>query len=194
MVPDAINFMAYLQDSELRVLPGSHADFTELSAGQFNFTGQAKLPHPREQCIQCRPGQVIAFHHNLLHSGMLNDSLDQRRYYVSLFYTRKGRPSRSLPSLVEEAAKDHPIHRVLAQAVTECDHPVLSLFGAEGRLARDLRAAPSTPHDFLVSLGTDEVSHAANKSADPDGAPNHPPPGAFLAHLSDTSAILASKR
>jgi hypothetical protein len=35
-----------------------YADFTELSAGQFNFTDKAKLPHPREKCLTCKPGQV----------------------------------------------------------------------------------------------------------------------------------------
>ena len=35
-IPDAINFMTYLQPSELRILPHSHADFTELSSGEFN--------------------------------------------------------------------------------------------------------------------------------------------------------------
>ena len=181
--------MTYLQDSELRVLPGSHADFTELSFGQFNLTEQAKLPHPRERCILCKPGQVIAFHHNLLHSGMLNDSPDTRRFYmyISLFYTRLGLPSRNLPSLVSEAEPDHPIHAVLDRAVEERDEQVLSLFGVEGRLA--VRAAPVTPYDFLVSLGTAEVTHARTAEASNVGAPV---PGAFLGHLSATSALLAS--
>ena len=187
VVPGAVNFMTYLQDSELRVLPGSHADFTELSFGQFNLTEQAKLPHPRERCILCKPGQVIAFHHNLLHSGMLNDSQDTRRFYVSLFYTRLGLPSRNLPSLVSEAEAGHPIHAVLDRAVEERDEQVLSLFGVEGRLA--VRAAPVTPYDFLVSLGTAEVTHARTAEASNVGAPV---PGAFLGHLSATSALLAS--
>ena len=174
--------MTYLQDSELRVLPGSHADFTELSFGQFNLTEQAKLPHPRERCILCKPGQVIAFHHNLLHSGMLNDSPDTRRFYmyISLFYTRLGLPSRNLPSLVSEAEPDHPIHAVLDRAVEERDEQVLSVFGVEGRLAA--RAAPVTPYDFLVSLGTAAVRHAASHV----GAPVS---GAFLGHLSATSGL-----
>ena len=47
--------------------------------------------------------QVIAFHHNLLHSGMLNNSAETRRYYLSVFYTRLGLASRNLPSIVDEA-------------------------------------------------------------------------------------------
>ena len=164
-IPDAINFMTYLQPSELRILPHSHADFTELSSGEFNserstdlcagplshcsfhplwpaapdpvpllagaVSGSAKAPHPRERVISCEPGQVIAFHHNTLHSGMYNNSAAERRYYVSLFYTRLGLRSRNIPELVDEMPPSHPLHAVLDKAVAERDEQVLSLFGKQ---------------------------------------------------------------
>jgi hypothetical protein len=56
---------------------------------------------------------------------------------------------------------------------------ILSLFGVSDRLPEPQRPAASTPYDFLVSLGTEEVSHANVGSN-------------FLDHLSVTSALLAS--
>ena len=35
--------MTYLQPSELRILPHSHADFTELSSGEFNSESAGPL-------------------------------------------------------------------------------------------------------------------------------------------------------
>ena len=95
------------------------------------MSGSAKAPHPRERVISCKPGQVIAFHHNTLHSGMYNNSQTERRYYVSLFYTRLGLRSRNIPSLVDEMLPSHPLHAVLDKAVAERDEQVLSLFGKQ---------------------------------------------------------------
>ena len=38
--------MTYLQPSELRILPHSHADFTELSSGEFNSEQHKPLRWP----------------------------------------------------------------------------------------------------------------------------------------------------
>ena len=110
------------------------------------MSGSAKAPHPRERVISCKPGQVIAFHHNTLRSGMYNNSATERRYYVSLFYTRLGLRSRNIPSLVDEMLPSHPLHAVLDKAVAERDEQVLSLFGKQhGRsLSSALRSFPNS--------------------------------------------------
>eukprot|EP01052_Picozoa_sp_SAG31_P039561 SAG31_NODE_5512_length_2486_cov_2.519481_3_plen_166_part_00 len=85
--PSAINFLAYLQDSTLRIVPGSHRDFTEIDGGfgpelldhitSLKFgeaagdpTGEAVaaerlsarvVPHPRERCVPIKRGQVISY-------------------------------------------------------------------------------------------------------------------------------------
>ena len=93
--PSAINFLAYLQDSVLRIVPGSHKDYTEIDGGfgpelldhisslKFGDEGgdaaglntelsaepellsARVVPHPRELCFPIRRGQVVAFHNNV---------------------------------------------------------------------------------------------------------------------------------
>ena len=52
-IPDAINFMTYLQPSELRILPHSHADFTELSSGEFNSERSTDLSAGPLSILSC---------------------------------------------------------------------------------------------------------------------------------------------
>ena len=85
--PTAVNFIAYMQDSILRVVPGTHRDYTDIEgAGSGGPAGRGEdylygmfmerpegdrisvraRPHPREACVPIRRGQVVVFHSNLL--------------------------------------------------------------------------------------------------------------------------------
>ena len=88
------------------MVPGTQRDYTDIEgAGSGGPAGRGEdylfgmfmerpegdrisvraRPHPREACVPIRRGQVVAFHSNLLHCGMLNDSPTERRYYLSIF-------------------------------------------------------------------------------------------------------------
>ena len=112
--PSAINYLCYLQDAVLRLLPRSHLDFTEIP-----FSGAHRRPHPRELVLNLKAGEVVAVHNDLLHSGMLCSSRQHRRYFLSVYFTVAGLPSRNLPSCVQETSPDHPLRIALATATEE---------------------------------------------------------------------------
>ena len=119
--PTAVNFIAYMQDSILRVVPGTQRDYTDIEGagsggpadrgedylyGMFmekpegdRISVRAR-PHPREACVPIKKGQVVCFHSNLLHCGMLNDSPTERRYYLSIFCAS---PAPALPCALRPA-------------------------------------------------------------------------------------------
>jgi hypothetical protein len=77
--PLSMVYFIYLQDmtqqvGPLRVIPGSHTDPTEIADENL-----AK-PHPREVLLEAAAGEVVAIHHNLLHSGTRNVSTAERRF------------------------------------------------------------------------------------------------------------------
>jgi ectoine hydroxylase-related dioxygenase (phytanoyl-CoA dioxygenase family) len=82
--PVSIVFISYLQHMSdeagpLRVIPGSHRrhsllDDTALFA-----------QHSDEVLICAQPGDVIALHHNLLHSGSCNTSGQERRFFGFIY-------------------------------------------------------------------------------------------------------------
>ena len=180
--PTAVNFIAYMQDSILRVVPGTQRDYTDIEgAGSGGPAGRGEdylfgmfmerpegdrisvraRPHPREACVPIRRGQVVAFHSNLLHCGMLNDSPTERRYYLSIFYARLhhlGACSRNLGhpmDLVQRAPPGSPLHAVLERALEQQDRQTLTLFGLQAKLPRPT-SPPTDPFDLLVSLEAGE--------------------------------------
>ena len=69
------NFLTCLQESVLRVVPGTHWDYTEVNGGyglakldhisSLDFSDRPELssrvlPHPREACVPIRTGQVMS--------------------------------------------------------------------------------------------------------------------------------------
>lgn len=58
----------------LRVLPGSHRDRVALRPDQL------KSPLPDEVLVRSQPGDAVVIHHNLLHSGSVNTSEDERQF------------------------------------------------------------------------------------------------------------------
>ena len=177
--PAAVNFIVYLQDTVLRLMPRSHLDFTEIP-----FDGAHRQPHPRECALPLRAGQVAVIHGDVVHSGMLNASHDERRYYLSVFFTQAGLPSRDLPSLVQDVPQDHPLSAALRAAAAAEDEAVLRVLGV---------APPAgSPYDFLVSLGTDSVPHAGADKTDGVLVAAESSASSFLAHLKGTAALLSS--
>ena len=237
--PSAINFLAYLQDSVLRIVPGSHRDFTEIDGGfgpelldhisSLKF-GEAAgdpggtaldpgrlsarvLPHPREACFPIKRGQVVAFHNNILHCGMLNNSLDERRLYLSSFFTRPGclgAYSRNLSErLMEYTAQqpDHPLSAVLRDAAARRDEQVLRIFGAESMLPPDAASigpgGGGDPFDFLRSLvhgewrsrpGLGVVAQLHKDADDTEGEEGSSTEQGmrFLTHVSAVESLLSS--
>lgn len=77
--PASIVYLGYLQPmtdaaGPLRVVPGSHRQPRTLS------DSERYAPLQDEVLVQAQPGDVIAIHHNLLHSGTRNTSDSDRRF------------------------------------------------------------------------------------------------------------------
>ena len=133
--PAAVNFLCYLQDAVLRLIPRSHLDFTEIP-----FTGPHRRSHPNEVILELKAGEVVAVHNDMLHSGMLCSSGQHRRYFLSVYFTVAGLPSRNLPSCLRDTSSEHPLHVALAAASDD----VRRCFG--------LVPARGSAWDFLLNL------------------------------------------
>ena len=127
--PLACNCLTYLQEmtpqsGPLRVVPGSHLDYTKIPEEEQH------QPHPREQLLSLKAGDMVFTHHELLHSGTWNIS-DEYRYFLSIYICRIGLPHRDpfdLPA----------IHRILGEARSRNDRRILRLFGEDDRfMARE---------------------------------------------------------
>ena len=89
--PASFFFLSYLQlmtyaAGPLRVVPGSHRTARLLSGGELH------APLPEEVLIRTKPGDVVAIHHNLLHSGTRNTSDRDRRFFGFIFNLSSLRP------------------------------------------------------------------------------------------------------
>ena len=107
--PLACNCITYLQDmtpesGPLRVLPGSHLDYTKIPKGNI------LKPHPQEQLVSLKAGDMVFTHNELLHSGTWNVS-SAYRYFLSVYVCRIGLPHRdsfdlsAIQELLDEAGK-----------------------------------------------------------------------------------------
>ena len=144
--PSAINYLCYLQDAALRLLPRSHLDFTEIP-----FSGAHRRPHPHELVLNLKAGEVVAVHNDMLHSGMLCSSREHRRYFLSVYFTVAGLPSRNLPSCVVETPPDHPLRIALATATEETRR----CFGT--------LPPRGSAWDFLLGLGRGDRTDSAGR-------------------------------
>ena len=167
--PSAVNYLCYLQDAVLRLVPRSHLDFTEIP-----FDGAHRRSHPNEVALELRAGEVVAVHNDMIHSGMLCTSPDERRYFLSVYFTAAGLPSRDLPSCVRDTPPDHPLQRALAGAA----EPTLQCLGL---------APPSgSAYDFLLNLSEDQKS--------PDSETQQFADGVLLADVTARHAVLSQLR
>ena len=82
--PLLLNAAIYLQDltpdnGPLRVVPGSHRRAMGITAEQ------RQAPHPEEQLVYPRAGDVVLFHNALLHSGSANRTPASRFFYCMTY-------------------------------------------------------------------------------------------------------------
>lgn len=120
--PLACNAITYLQDltdenGPLRVVPGSHRE--PVTVPQERRT----TPHPREQLVYAKAGDVIFTHCALLHAGTPNWS-GRERYFFSIYYNRswlRCRDNHAGPNVA----------KIIAQAREKNDRRLLRLFGVD---------------------------------------------------------------
>ncbi|MGH3903593.1 MAG: phytanoyl-CoA dioxygenase family protein [Pseudonocardiaceae bacterium] len=82
--PASIVFLSYLQQmtdavGPLRVVPGSHRQSRLLSDDELH------VPLSAEILVRAEAGDVVATHHNLLHSGTRNTSDRERRFFGFIY-------------------------------------------------------------------------------------------------------------
>lgn len=141
-----ISYMQRLTDDvgPLRVIPGSHIDGTTLADAQLS------KPHPLEQLVSLDVGDVVAIHHNVLHSGTTNVS-DRERRFLGWIYNRS--------YLVQEDNFSGPNCRLLVErAHRQRDRRLLRLLGHdELAFARQIRGfTRSTEEDWRRWRDEDE--------------------------------------
>jgi len=119
--PASIVFLSYLQSmtsavGPLRVIPGSHRTARMLSDTEL------RSPLPDEILIRAEPGEVVAIHHNLLHSGTRNTSKRDRRFLGFIFNLSALRPEDNFAgpncrALIDSAqrARDRRLLRFLGE-------------------------------------------------------------------------------
>ena len=72
----------------LRIVPTSHLGYPPTPSAD-----DKALPHPQEQLLDARAGDMIVMHGECIHSGTANTS-GHLRAYISTFVTRVGFPHR----------------------------------------------------------------------------------------------------
>ncbi|HVF10756.1 MAG TPA: phytanoyl-CoA dioxygenase family protein [Abditibacteriaceae bacterium] len=123
--PNAINAISYLQDlteeyGPLRIIPGSHRKAITLQPEE------CTQPHPDEQVVHMKAGDVVVVHNALLHSGTPNTS-GHTRYFFSVYYNLtwlKHTDNHSGPN----------IQQLIQQSRARNDHRMLRLFGVDDHL------------------------------------------------------------
>ncbi|MBV7336149.1 phytanoyl-CoA dioxygenase family protein [Chloroflexi bacterium TSY] len=119
--PMACNCLTYLQDmtettGALRVIPGSHLDYTFIAPED----AQNHTPRKADHASGWRYGFT---HCEMLHSGSVNTS-SEFRYFISIYLQRFGLPHRDnfeVPAIAQ----------ILAQANKDGDRRVMRLFGQD---------------------------------------------------------------
>ena len=123
--PNACNAITYLQDltdayGPLRVIRGSHRD-------PMLITPEEKLkPHPREELVHVKAGDVAFTHCALYHSGTPNTSGD-RRWFFSIYYNLswlKHRDNHSGPN----------VQAIIEEARNKNDRRIMRIFGVDDRV------------------------------------------------------------
>jgi hypothetical protein len=123
--PNGCNAIVYLQDltnerGPLRLVPGSHRTDTTLPEKQ------RKEPHPDEQLIYPRAGDVVFTHCSLFHSGTPNIS-DDPRHFLSIYYNLswlKHKDDHSGPN----------VQKIIDDARRREDRRIQRLFGVDNQL------------------------------------------------------------
>ena len=120
--PMACNCLTYLQDmtldsGPLRVVPGSHLDYTMISKEAH------REPHPNERLVSLEAGDMVYTHCEILHSGTLNTS-GAIRYFISAYLSRIGLPHR-------DTFETPTIEQIVTDARQRNNRRLLRLFGID---------------------------------------------------------------
>lgn len=123
--PLAVNAITYFQDLDeksgpLRVIPGSHRRAVSLEPEEL------RKPHPDEQLVCAKAGDIVFIHNMILHSGTPNTS-GKTRYFFSLYYNQswmKTTDNHSGPNT----------QQLIAEARRKGDRRLLRLFGVDDNL------------------------------------------------------------
>lgn len=120
--PASIVFICYLQDmtpemGQLRVIPGSHQSPHQLAANELHSEIE------NERRLEIAAGDIVALHHNILHSGGVNTSSRERRFFGFIH---------NASMLRQEDNFDGPNCRALRESAQRCqDRRLLRLLGAD---------------------------------------------------------------
>lgn len=155
--PHSIVFLAYLQEmtdevGPLRVVPGSHIDPVAV-----DFEDKTKR-HADEVLIHALPGDVVAVHHNLLHSGTRNVSGRERRFLGFIY---------NMSSLIHRDTFDGPnCQALLATARRTNDRRLLRLLGQDPLVVPRQNSGFIQPHtSYWPTWHNEDRAHAADAAA-----------------------------
>jgi len=158
--PQSVVYLAYLQEmtddvGPLRVIPGSHRKPIAIDLDARND------PHPGELLVRTRPGDVVALHHNLLHSGTRNISGGERRFLGFIY---------NMSSLIHRDNFDGPNCRALiATARRTNDRRILRLLGQDPLIVpRQNSGFVQPPDAYWPTWHAEDARYAA--AVDREGA------------------------
>ena len=126
----------------LRIVPASHLGYPPTPSAD-----DKALPHPQEQLLDARAGDMIVMHGECIHSGTANTS-GHLRAYISTFVTRVGFPHRddfSSPGAMRLLEDNRGDRRVLRFLGAEDD----AALGDEEKAWAELRRAEATERAAL---------------------------------------------
>jgi hypothetical protein len=154
--PASIVFLSYLQPmtgaaGPLRVVPASHRE-ARLVPG-----GELQAPLPGEVLVPAEPGDVVAIHHNLLHSGTRNTSDRDRRFFGFIYNLSALRPEDNFAG---------PNCRALADSARRAgDRRLLRLLGEDPLIFPRQNSGFTTGHENDWQRWHDEDAAFAGQAA-----------------------------
>ena len=155
--PASIVFLSYLQamtdaSGPLRVVPGSHREARTLSDDELH------APLPGGVLVRAAPGDVVAVHHNLLHSGTCNTSDRGRRFFGFIY---------NLSVLRQEDNFAGPNCRVLIDSARRSnDRRLLRLLGEDPLIFPRQNSGFTAEHERDWKRWRDEDAEFADNAAD----------------------------
>lgn len=138
--PTACNAIVYLQDlteerGPLRLVPGSHR------SAVVPAPGHRERPHPDEQLMYLKAGDVVFTHCCLLHSGTPNISAEPR-HFLSIYYNLswlKHTDNHSGPN----------VQRIIDDARRRDDRRIQRLFGVDNQLCFRANSGHALPDNEI---------------------------------------------
>lgn len=152
--PWSIVLIAYLQEmtdevGPLRVIPVSHREPIRIDPEDL------QVPHPEEVLVRTSPGDIVAIHHNLLHSGTRNTSSAERRFLGFIY---------NVSSLLHEDNFNGPnCQALLATARRMHDRRMLRLLGEDELIVPRQNSGFTAPDELgWQEWRYDDEKHAAD--------------------------------